>query len=211
MKAIVVTCTVEKIETHNPQCPSVFKLTDIPTQYPHVWAIGNLDILDRNLLGFFCSVKCPGDIILKTYDMVRSFREAKITLIGGFHSPIEKDAFDLLLKGSQPLMVCPARSIENMRISCAWKQAINGGRLLVLSPFEKKDKRVTAPLSKKRNRMIATIGNSFFIPYASPESKTETLCKEIIDSGKKIYTLDARDCRNLLKMGASPIKISNFS
>ena len=97
-----------------------------------------------------------------------------------------------------------------MRIPNTWKGAIDNGRLLVLSPFKKKHKRVTASLSEQRNRLIASIVNSFFIPYASPESKTEDLCKEIIDSGKTIYTLDAKDCGNLLKMGASPIKISNF-
>jgi len=77
--------------------------------YDCFWTIGNIDILNRNLLGFFCSVKCPGDIILKTYDLARSFRDAGIPLISGFHSPIEKDVFDLLLSGSQPLVVCPAR------------------------------------------------------------------------------------------------------
>jgi len=135
-----MTYVVEKIETSSAKYPCAIKKMDIQTHYPYIWTIGNLDILNRDLLGFFCSLKCPGDIILKTYDLARSFRDAEIPLISGFHSPIEKDVFDLLLNGSQPLVVCPARSIENMRIPNAWKEAIDNGRLLVLSPFKKKSK-----------------------------------------------------------------------
>jgi len=133
-----MTYTAEKIETNSIEWPCALQKMDIQKHYPYVWNIGNTGILDRNLLGFFCSVKCSGDIILKTYDLARSFRDAGISLISGFHSPIEKDVFDLLLSGPQPLVVCPARSIENMRIPSAWKEAIDNGRLLILSPFKKK-------------------------------------------------------------------------
>lgn len=162
--------TAEKTETNSAKCPDAIKNTDIPAQYPHVWAIGNLGILKRDLLGFFCSVKCPGNIILKTYDLARSFRDAGMPVISGFHSPIQKDVFDLLLNGSQPLVVCPARSIENMRIPSAWKEAIDSGRLLVLSPFKKKHKRVTALLSDQRNRLVALLARDIFLPYAAPGS-----------------------------------------
>ena len=107
---------VEKIETSHLEYPCDIKKKAFQTHYPFIWTIGKIDILNRKLLGFFCSIKCPGDIILKTYDLARSIRNAGITLISGFHSPIEKDVFNLLLSGSQPLVACPARSIENMRI-----------------------------------------------------------------------------------------------
>jgi hypothetical protein len=55
------------------------------------------------------------------------------------------------LRGAQPTIICPARSIEGMRIPPEWKQAIEQERLLLLSPFEKKYRRVTAALAKQRN------------------------------------------------------------
>ena len=206
MKANVVICTVEKIETHRPQCPSVIKLTDIPTQYPHAWTIGNLDILSRNLMGFFCSVKCPGNIILKTYDLARSFRDAGITLISGFHSPIEKDVLGFLLNGSQPLVVCPARSIENMRIPKDWQEDRDNGRLLLLSFFEKKDRRITAALSEQRNRIVALLARDVFIPYAAPGSRSETLCRDIIKGGKTVFTINDDTNGSLIAMGAELIR-----
>ena len=100
--------------------PQALQNKVVSTCYSRIWTIGNLDILDKKLLGLFCSVKCPGNVILKTYDMARELRDAGIAVISGFHSPIEKDCLDLLLKGTQPIAICPARGIENMRIPNAW-------------------------------------------------------------------------------------------
>jgi predicted Rossmann fold nucleotide-binding protein DprA/Smf involved in DNA uptake len=197
---------VNVIEPGSPDYPQTLKTTDNSACYPQIWAIGNLEILNKKLLGFFCSIKCPGGIILKTYDLARSFRDAGIPLISGFHSPIEKDVFDLLLSGSQPLVVCPARSIENMRIPKTGKEAIEKGRLLVLSPFEKKHKRVTASLSEQRNRMVAMLANEAFFPYAAPGSRSENLCKDIIRAGKQTLTFEDKANQSIIALGAKPIK-----
>jgi len=58
-----------------------------------VWAIGNLQLLEQPLFGFFCSTKCPGEIILRTYDLAVAIREAGVPMIGGFHTPMEKRVF----------------------------------------------------------------------------------------------------------------------
>ena len=102
------------IETGSPDYPQPLKMTDNSARYPQIWTIGNLEILNKKLLGFFCSVKCPGNIILKTYDLARSLRGAGITFISGFHSPIEKDVFDLLLNGSQPIFTCGDESNQSL-------------------------------------------------------------------------------------------------
>jgi predicted Rossmann fold nucleotide-binding protein DprA/Smf involved in DNA uptake len=196
---------VNVIETGSPDYPQPLKITDNSARYPQIWSIGNLEILNKKLLGFFCSVKCPGDIILKTYDLARSFRDAGIPLISGFHSPIEKDVFDLVLSGFQPLVVCPARSIENMRIPNAWKEAIDNGRLLLLSPFKNKHKRVTAEISDKRNRFVALLATDVFLPYAAPGSQSENLCKDIIGSGK--HTEKRVKNRKILYIGRSGERI----
>ena len=44
---------------------------DAPTL---ISALGNLDILQRKKLALFCSVKCPGSLILQTYDLARALR-----------------------------------------------------------------------------------------------------------------------------------------
>jgi hypothetical protein len=52
---------------------------------------------------------------------IELLRGAGIPIIGGFHSPMEKECLDLLLRGQQPIVICPARSIQGMRI-CGFPQ-----------------------------------------------------------------------------------------
>ena len=47
-------------------------------------AWGRLHLLAGALLGFFCSVRAPGDALLKTYDLARALRSTSVTLVGGF-------------------------------------------------------------------------------------------------------------------------------
>ena len=53
--------------------------------------LGDPRILRGRLIGFFCSIRCPGDPILKTYDLARALRDTYLTIVGGFQSPMEKE------------------------------------------------------------------------------------------------------------------------
>jgi hypothetical protein len=98
-----------------------------------------------------------------------------------------------------------------MRIPNAWKEAIDNGRLLVLSPFKKKHKRVTASLSEQRNRTVAMLASDAFLPYAAPGSRSENLCKDIIRAGKQVFTFRVEANQSLLSMGAKPIRIEDLN
>ena len=113
-----------------------------------ITAIGNLDILRNKTLAVFCSNKCPGSIIIKNYDLMRELREKCITVISGFHSVIEQECLNILLKGSQPIIYCPARSLEGMKIKPELKTSLEDGRLLILSPFERKHRRISTSLAE---------------------------------------------------------------
>jgi len=97
-----------------------------------------------------------------------------------------------------------------MRIPNAWKEAIDNGRLLVLSPFNKKHKRVTASLSDQRNRIVALLARDAFLPYAAPGSRSENLCEEILRAGKQILTFEDEANQSLIAMGAKLIKVEDL-
>jgi predicted Rossmann fold nucleotide-binding protein DprA/Smf involved in DNA uptake len=67
--------------------------------------------------------------------------------------------------------------------------AFNAGRLLILSPFLPKDKRVTAALAERRNRFVAALADSIFVPHAAPHSRTLTLCRECHQRGTPLFTI----------------------
>jgi hypothetical protein len=72
-------------------------------------ALGNLDILQRRTLALFSSIRCPGNLILQTYDLAQNLRQQGITVIGGFHSPMERETLTILLRGAQGVVLCHAR------------------------------------------------------------------------------------------------------
>jgi predicted Rossmann fold nucleotide-binding protein DprA/Smf involved in DNA uptake len=169
-------------------------------------ALGNLDILRQKKLALFCSVKCPGILILQTYDLARALRDAGVTVIGGFHSPMEKECLTLLLRGTQPVIVCPARSIERMRGPTGWKAPLAEGRLLLFSPFEEKFRRVTANSAQKRNEFVAALADAVFVAHAASSSKTEQFCHDMLTLGKPLLTLESDENTGLITRGARPVQ-----
>ena len=163
---------------------------------------GDVRILDGALTAFFCSVRCPGEIILRVYDLARELRTTDRTLIGGFQSPVEKEFLDLLLRGSARAVVCPARGIDTMRVPPAWRPALCERRLLILSPFTRAHPRPTAALAAQRNDLVAALATGFLIPYAAPAGKTEALARTAAAAGKPVVTVDTPLNATLLTLGA---------
>src|SRR3989304_2662916 len=168
-------------------------------------AIGNPDILQSKTLTIFCSNKCPGNIILKTYDVMRQIRKRGITVISGFHSAIERECLNILLTGRQSVIICPARSIEGMRIKPEYRKPLEDGRLLILSPFSGKEKRISSDKAVRRNYFVAALATAIFIPYAAPGSKTKTFCQELLKWGKQVYTIDDAKNTHLMEEGIPTI------
>jgi hypothetical protein len=168
-------------------------------------AIGDPKLLDHHKLALFCSTKCPGRLVLRTYDLAQALRDAGQTVVGGFHSPMEQECLALLLRGSQPVIVCPARAIDDWRMPADWRPAIDAGRLLVVSPFEAKERRVTAELAERRNRFVAGLADEVFVAYAAPGSRTAAFAGEVAGWGKPLLTLDDPDNAGLLALGAAAI------
>ena len=175
-----------------------------------ITGLGNLDILNQKKLAFFCSVKCPGSLILKAHDLSQSLRQAGLTVIGGFHSPIERECLTILFQGSQPVIICPARSLKGMCLRTEYKRPIEKGRLLLLSPFKEKQKRNTAEAAIERNRFVAALADLIFVAHASPNSKTEQFCRELLTWGKPLYTLVSDANANLIKLGAKPMEANDL-
>ena len=151
---------------------------------PEVQSKGNLQLLEEPLTALFCSSQCPGDLILKTYDLARSMRDGGIAVIGGFQTPMEKECLRLLLRGNQPVVICPARSIENMRVPRDWRGPLREGRLLVLSPFSETVRRATAETAAQRNELVASLATRVFITHAARGSKTESFARKLAAAGK---------------------------
>jgi len=166
--------------------------------------LGNLNLLEHRTLAFFASVRCPARFILQAHDLAQDLRQAGISTIGGFHSPVEREALTVLLRGEQPIIICPARSLTRMRMPKEYRAALEAGRLLFLSPFDERIRRPTVRSAQRRNRLVAALATWVFVAYAAPGGKTEAFCKEILTWGKPLYTFAENE--KLIKLGVQALE-----
>jgi predicted Rossmann fold nucleotide-binding protein DprA/Smf involved in DNA uptake len=175
--------------------------------------MGDTAILDRPLVALFCSVKCPGKLILDTYDFAKQLRARGVTVISGFHSPMEQECLRILLRSPHPVVWCLARGmfkrIPSKPVDC--RTAVTEGRLLLVSPFKDNVRHVTAKTAIVRNRVVADLATAVVVAHAAPGSKIETLCRDILTAGKPLYTFDHPANTAILGYGARNVGSLDFA
>jgi predicted Rossmann fold nucleotide-binding protein DprA/Smf involved in DNA uptake len=196
---------IQKIQSNAPLYPPVlyeYLGEDVPSV---VTAIGDMGLLNTKLIGFFCSVKCPGKLIIQVHDLAHELKQAGATVISGFHSPVEQECLRILLRGTQSVIICPARSMEKMRIRAEYRQPLDQGRLLFLSPFLDKPHRITAQSALRRNYFVAALANQIFVAHSEPSGKTNQFCRNILQWRKPVFTLPNEANELILAIGAKPV------
>ena len=137
-----------------------------------LYALGPVTLLKAKKTALFCSAQTPGDAILRTHDAARRMRDEGVTVISGFHSPIEKECLRILLRGKQPVIICPARAIEAMRIPKDLRAEFESGQVLFLSPFTGQPNRITKESAPRRNEVVAALADDAYIAHVSPDGGT---------------------------------------
>jgi len=136
--------------------------------------LGTRDLLELPKTAFFCSARCPGSAILRAYDQVAHWRDAGRCVIGGFHSPVEKECLSILLRGTSPVIICPARGLPK-RIPPEWESPLSEGRMLIVSIFPATQARVTATLATQRNDFVAALADEVWFAHITPGGETQRL------------------------------------
>ena len=145
---------------------------------PTLVAVGPVSLLDNHKTAIFCSARTPGHAILSTHDAARRMRDNGVTVISGFHSPIERECLRILLRGKQPIIVCQARAIDSMRIPTECRAAFDSGRILFLSPFSRQPKRVTRESALRRNEVVAALADEAYIAHVASGGKTDQIVRK---------------------------------
>src|ERR1017187_4009185 len=145
---------------------------------PQLSAFGNLNLFALPKTALFCSARCPGHVILPAYDQAAKWRDAGRCVISGFHSSVEKECLRILLRGSQPIIICPARSLPQ-RVPPEWKKPLADGRLLLLSCFPFGPHRPTAETACRRNAFVAALATDTTVLHATPGGHLERLLHQL--------------------------------
>jgi predicted Rossmann fold nucleotide-binding protein DprA/Smf involved in DNA uptake len=172
---------------------------------PTLSACGNLDLARLPLVALLSSIRTPPDLVLRSFDLVRKLRTLEVPVVGGFQSPLEKECLALLLRGRQPVVICPARGIEGMRLRRHWRQPFLDDRLLIVSPFPARQRRPSIRLAEQRNRVVGGLAKRAFLVHARPGSRTFRFARTALDWGIEVFCFEHARNRELLLMGAQPV------
>jgi hypothetical protein len=115
---------------------------------------------------------------------------------------MEQEVLTILLRGSQPVVWCPARSIPR-RLPADRRATIAAGRLLIVSPFAAS--RPTDRLAWHRNHYVHQLAAVSLVAHAAPGGTTEELVSEWTWDDVPLLTLDDPANANLIDFGALPI------
>ncbi len=143
---------------------------------------GNCEIIRQHKTAFLCSRKIPAGIVLKCYDWAIAQREARNCVISGFHSTIEQDVLHYLLKGTQPIILALARGLKK-KVDTDFQKALADNRLLIVTPFDTTNTRVSEKTAFSRNKMMIELADSITVGFASQSGSLEKL---IVQADKQI-------------------------
>jgi hypothetical protein len=139
--------------------------------------------LSAPMTAFFCSKETPGATILKAFDQAAAWRDMGQCIISGFHSPLEQQCLEILLRGKQPIVMALARGISVLRLPAPQRKAFDDGRLMIISPFSSTKRRASVDLARQRNRFAAALVDEVVFAYISPSGSLFFLSEEITSWG----------------------------
>lgn len=173
---------------------------------PPVACIGSPALLHRPRISIVCSSHCPGSIAVETYRIARLALPEGPTVIGGFHSPMERTVFELLTTRHVPVVVCPGRRIQSRSVPATWAPALAEGRLTVLSPFPPERRRVDRGLAGQRNAFVAALADTVLVPYARAGGAVTALVMTLLELGRRVITVQDRETEGLAVLGAEALR-----
>lgn len=132
--------------------------------------LGNTSLIDRKKIGYFASSNIASLSVLPTLDWAAEVaKHEDIAIVSGFHSKMEREVLDFLLRGKCGIVCILARSIYK-KIPDKFSEAYNDRRILFIAPFETSATRASRYLCQQRNEYVASISDELVFSSLTPDS-----------------------------------------
>lgn len=146
--------------------------------------LGNKDLLSQDKVAYICSKEYTPQSVLLSYDWATEQKVEGRVVISTFRSPLEADVLHFLLKSKQPaIIVLTSRMYKH--VPAKYKEALDEGRLLIISLCSEKIARGSQATAYHANRYILSQVTHVVFGCVTPGSNTEKLYKSI-DKSKNI-------------------------
>ncbi|MDE7462856.1 MAG: hypothetical protein K2M88_06820 [Muribaculaceae bacterium] len=132
--------------------------------------LGNISLLGSRKIGYFASSKIASLSVLPTLDWAMEVaKRDDVAIVSGFHSKMEREVLDILLRGRCGIICVLARPIYKV-IPDKYRDAFAQDRVLFISHNTAKSTMTSRNLCHQRNEYIASISDELVFSSLSPES-----------------------------------------
>ena len=121
--------------------------------------IGNKELLKQKKVGFLASRNISSLSILPTLDWATEVSKREDNaIVSGFHSKMERNVLEILLKGQCGIIIVLARGMYR-KLPKQYEEAMSQNRLLIISNEKDNVKRVSEQTAHKRNEYVREIAD----------------------------------------------------
>lgn len=137
--------------------------------------LGNTEVLNLHKIGFFASSKISTLSVLPTLDWAaETAKREEIAVVSGFHSRMEREVLDFLMKGRCGIICVLARPIYKI-VPTSFRAAHAQGRVLFISTNTYKSTMTSRHLCHLRNEQVASIADELVFSSLKPESSLNSI------------------------------------
>ncbi|MBR5803910.1 MAG: hypothetical protein IKY31_06205 [Bacteroidaceae bacterium] len=113
-------------------------------------------------IGYLASRKIPTLSVLPALDWaLQMSKQTDVAIISGFHSRMERDVLKVLLQGKCGIILVLARGMYR-QLPQQYEEAMQQGRLLIISYEKESVTRVSEVSAHKRNRYVEQLANEMY-------------------------------------------------
>ena len=175
-----------------------------------LWGAGDPAMLSRRLLGIISARQIDSDLTLKSAKLLKELASLhELAFVGGWHSPLEEEAFHILLVQTATIVVCVPKALNRIVLSADLERRVGQGQVLLLTHCSPKVKRISRDASTRRNEVVRGLATGLLVLSAPAGSATLTLAKSALRHGQPVFTVEHSMNRDLLGCGALPATFGN--
>lgn len=137
--------------------------------------LGNTSLLNLSKTAFLASSTIPVEMVLRCYDWAVKMRDEGHCVISGFSSRLEKDVWNFLKDGIQPIILVLAREMYR-RIPAELQPLLDAGRLLII--FTSASSRQSKATALNRNKFVCEQADNILFVCGSENSSLLPLIEQ---------------------------------
>lgn len=177
---------------------------------PKLWGVGNAAILVAPLLGIISARQVNSDLALISSQLLEQLASLNgAAFIGGWHSSLEKEALQILLTKTVPIVFCIPKALNRFVPTVDVDNRVSQGQALLLTHCSPKVKRISRDASIHRNQLVIGLATALLVLSAPPGSVSLELAKSALRRGKPVLTPEHRVNKELFKCEGLPATIDN--